>query len=57
MNAETKKMSLTSRVLLGMVMGIVTGFAIRFMFGEEGFVNEYIVNGLFDVGGRFSLPA
>ncbi|SKA72883.1 Sodium:dicarboxylate symporter family protein [Enterovibrio nigricans DSM 22720] len=52
MNAEAKKMSLTTRVLVGMVLGIVTGFAIRLLFGEEGFVNEYIVNGLFDVGGQ-----
>ncbi len=52
MNAEKNKMSLTTRVLVGMVMGIATGFAIRFLFADEGFVNEYIVNGLFDVGGQ-----
>lgn len=52
MNAKTNKMSLTTRVLIGMVLGIVSGFAIRVLFGEEGFVNEYIVNGLFDVGGQ-----
>ncbi|AMG31351.1 dicarboxylate/amino acid:cation symporter [Grimontia hollisae] len=52
MNAKTNKMSLTTRVLIGMVLGIVSGFAIRVLFGEDGFVNEYIVNGLFDVGGQ-----
>lgn len=46
------KMSLTSRVLVGMVLGILTGFAIRFVFGNQGMVDEYIVNGLFDVGGK-----
>ncbi|WP_114784161.1 dicarboxylate/amino acid:cation symporter [Vibrio tetraodonis] len=50
---NTKKpMSLTSRVILGMVAGILTGFAIRSLFADNGFVDTYIVNGLFDVGGQ-----
>lgn len=52
MNEKTEKMSLTTRVLLGMVLGILTGFAIRFFFAEDGFVNYYIVHGLFDIGGQ-----
>lgn len=50
---NTKKpMSLTGRVILGMVMGILTGFAIQSLFADSGFVNNYIVNGLFEVGGQ-----
>ncbi len=50
---NTKKpMSLTSRVILGMVAGILTGFAIRTLFAGNGFVDAYIVNGLFEVGGQ-----
>ncbi|GEM75308.1 dicarboxylate/amino acid:cation symporter [Vibrio sagamiensis] len=50
---NTKKpMSLTSRVILGMVAGILTGFAIRTLFSDNGFVDTYIVNGLFEVGGQ-----
>ena len=50
---NTKKpMSLTSRVILGMVAGILTGFAIRSLFADNGFVDTYIVNGLFEVGGQ-----
>ncbi|KAB0300610.1 dicarboxylate/amino acid:cation symporter [Vibrio fortis] len=50
---NTKKpMSLTSRVILGMVAGILVGFAIQSLFAESGFVNTYIVNGLFEVGGK-----
>ncbi|MEZ8088576.1 dicarboxylate/amino acid:cation symporter [Vibrio kanaloae] len=50
---NTKKpMSLTGRVILGMVAGILTGFAIQSLFTESGFVNNYIVNGLFEVGGQ-----
>lgn len=52
MNEKTDKISLTTRVLLGMILGISTGFAIRFLFVDDGFVNEYIVNGLFDIGGQ-----
>ncbi|MFM2587791.1 dicarboxylate/amino acid:cation symporter [Vibrio sp. TBV020] len=50
---NTKKpMSLTGRVILGMVAGILTGFAIRSLFADNGFVDAYIVNGLFEVGGQ-----
>jgi len=50
---NTKKpMSLTGRVILGMVAGILTGFAIRALFADNGFVDEYVVNGLFEVGGK-----
>ncbi|WP_434999085.1 dicarboxylate/amino acid:cation symporter [Vibrio scophthalmi] len=50
---NTKKpMSLTGRVILGMVAGILTGFAIRALFADNGFIDEYIVNGLFEVGGQ-----
>ncbi|EGA66045.1 dicarboxylate/amino acid:cation symporter [Vibrio brasiliensis] len=50
---NTKKpMSLTSRVIIGMVAGILTGFAIRSLFADNGFVDAYIVNGLFEVGGQ-----
>ncbi|WP_162063820.1 dicarboxylate/amino acid:cation symporter [Vibrio taketomensis] len=50
---NTKKpMSLTGRVILGMVAGILTGFVIRALFADNGFVDEYVVNGLFEVGGQ-----
>ena len=45
-------MSLTGRVILGMVVGILTGFAIQSLFADSGFVNNYIVNGFFEVGGQ-----
>jgi Na+/H+-dicarboxylate symporter len=35
-----------------MVVGILTGFAIQSLFADNGFVNNYIVNGLFEVGGQ-----
>ena len=51
--AETnKKMSLTKKVLIGMAVGILTGFLIRSVFADVEFVHNYIVNGLFHVGGK-----
>ncbi|MGL0817142.1 dicarboxylate/amino acid:cation symporter [Vibrio vulnificus] len=55
---NTKKpMSLTGRVILGMVAGILTGFAIRALFADNGFVDAYIVNGLFEVGGKIFIAS
>ncbi|PSW03670.1 dicarboxylate/amino acid:cation symporter [Photobacterium lipolyticum] len=57
MNTQKKKMSLTGRVILGMVLGILTGFVIRSLFAETSFVYEYVVNGLFDVGGKIFIAS
>ena len=55
---NTKKpMSLTARVILGMVAGILTGFAIRALFAQYSFVDTYIVNGLFEVGGKIFIAS
>jgi len=51
MTEEQHKMSLTKRVLLGMFIGIATGFMLRTFFSESAFLNDYIVNGLFEIGG------
>ncbi|MBY3788865.1 dicarboxylate/amino acid:cation symporter [Photobacterium carnosum] len=57
MTTEKKKMSLTGRVILGMVLGILTGFMIRSLFADVAFVNNYIVDGLFDVGGKIFIAS
>ncbi|MGR2766933.1 dicarboxylate/amino acid:cation symporter [Photobacterium ganghwense] len=57
MQTQKKKMSLTGRVILGMVLGILTGFIIRSLFSEDSFVHEYIVNGLFEVGGAIFIAS
>ncbi|SYZ82983.1 proton/glutamate symporter [Vibrio paracholerae] len=55
---NTKKpLSLTAKVILGMVAGILTGFAIRALFAGNGFVDAYIINGLFDVGGKIFIAS
>ncbi|MGF1747780.1 MULTISPECIES: dicarboxylate/amino acid:cation symporter [Vibrio] len=57
MTNAKKPMSLTTRVIIGMVAGILTGFAIRALFAENGFVDAYIVNGLFEVGGQIFIAS
>ncbi|MFT6987490.1 MAG: Na+/H+-dicarboxylate symporter, partial [Psychromonas sp.] len=57
MTNNKRKMSLTKRVLLGMFIGIATGFLIRTYLSDISFVNEYIVDGLFHVGGKIFIAS
>lgn len=52
-----KRMSLTKRVILGMFIGIATGFIIRTFLSDINFVNDYIVDGLFYVGGKIFIAS
>jgi len=56
---ETKKMSLTVKVLLGMALGIAVGLVINLagLNAPGSFVNEYIVNGLLLVVGKMFVSA
>ncbi|EAR56363.1 Putative proton/glutamate symporter [Photobacterium sp. SKA34] len=44
-------------MILGMVLGILTGFLIRTFLADITFIHEYIVNGLFDVGGKIFIAS
>ncbi len=57
--SEEKKMSLTVKVLLGMALGIVVGLIINLtgLNASGGFVDQYIVNGLFHVVGTMFVNA
>jgi Na+/H+-dicarboxylate symporter len=52
-------MSLTTKVLLGMVLGIITGLIINYlgMSGSDTVVGSYIVNGLFLIVGKMFVTA
>ncbi|MEE9304502.1 MAG: cation:dicarboxylase symporter family transporter, partial [Thiotrichaceae bacterium] len=54
-----KKMSLTIKVLIGMALGILVGLAFNLtgLNAPDTFVNEYIVNGLFNVVGQMFVNA
>ncbi len=40
-----------------MLLGILTGFLIRTFFADVTFIHEYIVDGLFDVGGKIFIAS
>lgn len=49
--------SLTARVLIGMVLGIATGLLFGALFSNVAWVQEYIVNGFFKVGGQIFIAS
>ncbi len=53
-NFDMKKMSLTTKIIIGMGLGILIGLLINYsgLNSERSFVNEYIVNGLFHIVGQ-----
>ncbi len=54
-----KKMTLTTKVLIGMALGILVGLAINFsgLNAEGTFVGDNIVNGLFHIIGKMFVTA
>ncbi|MDD7804200.1 MAG: dicarboxylate/amino acid:cation symporter [Endozoicomonas sp. (ex Botrylloides leachii)] len=52
-----KEFSLTSKVLTGMIAGLLTGLLLRSAFGGIAFVDEYITNGLFYVIGQIFISS
>jgi len=57
--AEKKKMSLTSKVLIGMGLGIIVGLVINLLGlnAPGSFIHEYVVNGLFHIIGKMFVTA
>ncbi len=52
--SESKKMNLTTKVLLGMALGIILGlfFNLTGMNAEGTFINQFVVNGAFHIVGK-----
>ena len=52
--SDSKKMNLTTKVLLGMALGITLGlfFNLTGMNAEGTFVNQFVVNGAFHFVGK-----
>ena len=57
--SEKKKMTLTTKVLIGMGLGILVGLGINLsgMNAEGTFIGDYIVNGLFFIVGKMFVTA
>jgi len=50
-NQHKKPLSLASKIMIGMLTGLIVGLLIKFL-PQSSFVNTYIVDGLFEVGGK-----
>ena len=51
------KLSLTAKVLIGMIAGLALGLFMRYVMGGNDFVEDYLVNGLFHVVGSIFLTS
>jgi Na+/H+-dicarboxylate symporter len=49
---QNQKLSLTARILLAMVLGLVTGLVIKYVFPDSVFVQDFLKDGLFSIIGR-----
>lgn len=54
---ESKKMSLTVKVLLGLVFGLITGVVINTFLAGNAFVDTWLTNGLFHMVGAMFVNA
>ncbi|EKE83864.1 dicarboxylate/amino acid:cation symporter [Idiomarina xiamenensis] len=57
MSNSKKKLSLTSRIIIGMVAGIIVGSILRYGIGEAQWVDEYLTNGLFHIIGQIFITS
>jgi Na+/H+-dicarboxylate symporter len=48
---EKKRLSLASKILIGMAAGLLAGLIIK-LLPQSHFINTYVVNGIFDVIGK-----
>ncbi|MBR9728978.1 dicarboxylate/amino acid:cation symporter [Shewanella intestini] len=54
---ESKKLGLTSKIVIGMLLGIIIGLLLRNVFPESAFVKDYITEGLFAVIGTIFISS
>lgn len=57
MSDNNKKLSLTTRIVIGMFAGIVVGALLQILFKESTIVENYLTNGLFFVIGQIFIAS
>ena len=55
--SDKKKLSLTARIVIGMVAGIALGLGLRYFAGDSGWVDSYLTNGLFNIIGQIFITS
>ena len=54
---QSKKLGLTSKILLGMASGIILGLLLRNLFPESEFIKDYITEGFLNVIGTIFISS
>ncbi|WP_108946192.1 dicarboxylate/amino acid:cation symporter [Shewanella halifaxensis] len=54
---KTRKLGLTSKIIIGMLTGIILGLLLRNLFPESDFVKEYITEGVLNVIGTIFISS
>ncbi|MFD2095351.1 dicarboxylate/amino acid:cation symporter [Corallincola platygyrae] len=57
MSNPTVKYSLTTKILIGMMLGVLTGVLLRNLFPDTSWVDDYLTYGLFDVVGQIFIKS
>ena len=57
MSENKKKLSLTSRIVIGMVAGIVLGILLKALFPDSTIVEGYLTKGIFYVVGQIFIAS
>ncbi len=57
MSENKKKLSLTSRIVVGMFSGVILGMLLKTFFPESTFVEGYLTNGIFHVVGQIFISS
>lgn len=55
--SDNKKLSLTTRIVIGMIAGIVLGLALRAFAADAMWVDSYLTNGLFNIIGQIFITS
>ncbi|MEX1221869.1 MAG: dicarboxylate/amino acid:cation symporter [Idiomarina sp.] len=55
--STSKKLSLTNRIVIGMVAGILLGTFLKLVFPENAIVDDYLTNGLFYAVGQIFIKS
>lgn len=54
---DYQKISLTTRIILAMFLGLIVGLAIKYLLPTSSFVQSYITDGLFQVVGKIFIAS
>ncbi|WP_341501335.1 dicarboxylate/amino acid:cation symporter [Gallaecimonas sp. GXIMD4217] len=57
MKNAANKLSLTSRIIIGMALGFLVGTLLKIFFPENAFVATYLTGGIFHVGGQIFIAS